>query len=200
MNVVNLFEEFGATGPLVLQLENDVVRPALLLHEGQALPALPPKPASTAKAPPLAPHAPPPDVKPVQVNIMKPTRRAWGSTVGGLFGVGLLFFLGRFAPSDFLQHSTVFVLACFIGWQVIWSVSPSLHTPLMAVTNAISGIIIIGGMLQISAGFDVASILGAVAVLFAAINIAGGFFVTHRMLKMFHRGDAAVAQSKGGHR
>ena len=61
----------------------------------------------------------------------------------------MLFVLGRFAPEDFLKHFTVFILACFVGWQVIWSVTPALHTPLMSVTNAISGIIIIGGMLQI---------------------------------------------------
>ena len=118
---------------------------------------------------------------------MAPTRRAWGTTVGGLLVIGLLFVLGRFAPEDFLKHFTVFILACFVGWQVIWSVSPALHTPLMSVTNAISGIIIIGGMLQIGGQLDLASILGALAVLVAAINIAGGFFVTQRMLKLFRK-------------
>ncbi len=110
-------------------------------------------------------------------------------------GISALFLLGRFAPSDFLQHSTVFILACFVGWQVIWSVSPALHTPLMSVTNAISGIIIVGGMLQIGQGLDLASILGAVAVFLAAINIAGGFLVTQRMLRMFRREGAT-----GGHK
>lgn len=119
---------------------------------------------------------------------MSPTRRAWGTTVGGMLVVLLLFVLGRFAPSDFLQHLTVFVLACFVGWQVIWSVTPALHTPLMSVTNAISGIIIVGGMLQVGSGeLDLAAILGAVAVLVAAVNISGGFLVTQRMLAMFHR-------------
>jgi NAD(P) transhydrogenase subunit alpha len=136
----------------------------------------------------------------VQQQITSPTRRAWGSTVGGLAVIVTLFVLGRFAPGDFLQHSTVFVLACFVGWQVIWSVSPALHTPLMSVTNAISGIIIIGGMLQVGAGFDVASILGALAVLFAAINIAGGFLVTQRMLRMFKREEAPSTPAPGGHR
>ena len=96
--------------------------------------------------------------------------------------------LGRFAPSDFLQHSTVFILACFVGWQVIWSVTPALHTPLMSVTNAISGIILIGGMLQLSGlSASATSILGAVAVLIATINVAGGFLVTNRMLAMFRK-------------
>jgi NAD(P) transhydrogenase subunit alpha len=104
-----------------------------------------------------------------------------------------LFVLGRFGPAgllpdDFLQHLTVFVLACFVGWQVVWSVSPALHTPLMSVTNAISGIIIVGGMLQAGSSTQgIASLLGAIAILVAAINISGGFLVTQRMLAMFRR-------------
>ncbi|MFM7190379.1 MAG: proton-translocating transhydrogenase family protein [Microcystaceae cyanobacterium] len=92
------------------------------------------------------------------------------------------------APSSFLSHFTVFVLACLVGWQVIWNVSPALHTPLMSVTNAISGIIILGGMLQISGPLNSpTTILGAIAILVGTINIAGGFLVTQRMLKMFRR-------------
>jgi NAD(P) transhydrogenase subunit alpha len=80
------------------------------------------------------------------------------------------------------------VLACFIGWQVVWNVTPALHTPLMSVTNAVSGIILVGGMLQISGPIQSpVTILSAVAVLIATINIAGGFLVTQRMLKMFQR-------------
>ena len=108
-----------------------------------------------------------------------------------------LFLLGRFAPADFLRHSTVFVLACFVGWQVIWSVQPSLHTPLMAVTNAISGIIVVGGLLQVGPTLSAASVLGVIAVFFATINITGGFMVTHRMLKMFRR---EVTPAKGAGR
>jgi NAD(P) transhydrogenase subunit alpha len=95
---------------------------------------------------------------------------------------------GAFAPVAFVGHLTVFVLSCFIGWQVVWNVTPALHTPLMSVTNAVSGIILVGGMLQISGpiGSPVV-ILSAVAVLIATINIAGGFLVTQRMLKMFQR-------------
>ena len=99
-----------------------------------------------------------------------------------LLGVGIA------APASFLSHCTVFVLACFVGWQVIWNVKPALHTPLMSVTNAISGIIILGGMLQISgASSSSITILGAIAVLIGTINISGGFLVTQRMLKMFQR-------------
>ncbi len=197
MNLYHLTGELGPAEGFSLPLENDVIRPALVMHRAEALPPLPPKaPSPQAPAAPKPAVAPPPDAKPKQQPIMSQSGRAWTTTLGGLFFVTLLFVLGRFAPSDFLQHSTVFILACFIGWQVIWAVSPSLHTPLMAVTNAISGIIIIGGMLQVSAEVNLATVLGVVAVLFAAINVAGGFYVTNRMLKMFQREGAAPA--KGG--
>jgi len=86
-----------------------------------------------------------------------------------------------------MTHFTVFVLACFIGYQVIWNVSASLHTPLMSVTNAISGIIVIGALVQVSAQDQNISILAGLAILIASINIAGGFLVTRRMLEMFRK-------------
>jgi len=92
------------------------------------------------------------------------------------------------ASSAFLQHFTVFVLACFIGWQVVWNVTHALHTPLMSVTNAISGIIIVGGLLQASGSIEsAATLLGVAAIFFATINISGGFLVTKRMLQMFRK-------------
>jgi NAD(P) transhydrogenase subunit alpha len=92
------------------------------------------------------------------------------------------------APRLFVQHFTVFVLACFVGWQVVWNVSPSLHTPLMSVTNAISGIIVLGGMLHTRVDvMGAAAWLGVGAVLLAMINVAGGFLVTRRMLEMFRK-------------
>ena len=109
----------------------------------------------------------------------------------GLVAAGaaaLLVVVGLFAPPDFVQHFTVFVLACFVGWQVVWNVAPALHTPLMSVTNAISGIIVVGGLLQAATGsLGPAAVLGAVAVLVATINISGGFLVTRRMLAMFRK-------------
>jgi NAD(P) transhydrogenase subunit alpha len=99
-----------------------------------------------------------------------------------------LLAIGAYLPSSFLAHFTVFVLACFVGWQVIWHVKPALHTPLMSVTNAISGIIIIGGMLQISGPLTAPTTrLGAFAILIGTVNIVGGFLVTQRMLKMFQK-------------
>jgi len=196
---MNVFHLLGELGPeaTTLNLENDVIRPSLLVHQGQKLPPPPPK-EPTPQAPKVLP--PPADAKPQQRDLRSPTRRAWGTTIGSFAVMAILFVLGRFAPREFLQHSTVFVLACFVGWQVVWSVTPSLHTPLMAVTNAISGIIIVGGLLQIGASMNLGTILGVTAVLFASINIAGGFLVTHRMLKMFRREEPSKSSSHGGHR
>ncbi|MDH5789118.1 MAG: proton-translocating transhydrogenase family protein, partial [Nitrospinota bacterium] len=90
-------------------------------------------------------------------------------------------------PASFMAHFTVFVLACFVGYMVIWNVSPALHTPLMSVTNAVSSIIVIGAILQIGSGEKLIMWLAGLAVLITAINIAGGFAVTRRMLEMFRK-------------
>ncbi|MBX3263790.1 MAG: Re/Si-specific NAD(P)(+) transhydrogenase subunit alpha [Labilithrix sp.] len=201
-NVVHLLAEIVDGARLHVDLEDEVIRPALVTHAGEVLPRPPPKAAVPPPRPSNRPRVPPaPEAKPAQKDIRSPTRRAWGTTVGGMAVIVALFVAGRFAPSDLLQHSTVFILACFVGWQVIWSVTAALHTPLMSVTNAISGIIIIGGMLQVSSTLDAASVLGALAALFAAINIAGGFLVTERMLRMFRREPASGASAEAkGHR
>ena len=113
---------------------------------------------------------------------------------GGLLVLWVLLKLGMGGQTasegsvEFLQHFTVFVLAVFVGWQLIWSVAPALHTPLMSVTNAISGIIIVGGIIQLHGDpTSPAALLGAAAVLLAMINVAGGFLVTQRMLQMFRK-------------
>nr|WP_279381407.1 proton-translocating transhydrogenase family protein [Candidatus Thiosymbion oneisti] len=105
-------------------------------------------------------------------------------------GVGLLALLGlgSVAPADFLAHFTVFVLACFVGYMVIWNVTPALHTPLMSVTNAISGIIVIGALLQVSNEQSwLVVVLAAISILIATVNVFGGFYVTQRMLHMFRK-------------
>ena len=113
-----------------------------------------------------------------------------GSSLAGIF-LGLaclaLLALGWGSSSEFLDQLTVFTLSCFVGYMVVWNVTPALHTPLMSVTNAISGIIVLGGMLFISSGDQAVMILSGVAVLIATINVAGGFLVTQRMLKMFRK-------------
>jgi len=117
--------------------------------------------------------------------------------MGALVAAALILLIGLKAPPDFIQHFTVFILACFVGYQVVWNVSHALHTPLMSVTNAISGIIIVGGVLQATVGASNLVLgMSVVAILIASINIFGGFLVTQRMLKMF-RADAG--SSKGGH-
>ena len=103
--------------------------------------------------------------------------------IGGL----LLLALGAVAPITFMEHFTVFVLACFLGYQVIWNVTPSLHTPLMSVTNAISGIIVVGALVQISSTNTIVMALAGISILIASINIGGGFLVTRRMLEMFRK-------------
>ena len=98
-----------------------------------------------------------------------------------------MLLIGVYAPASFMQHFIVFALAVFVGFQVIWGVAHSLHTPLMAVTNAISGIIILGALLQLGNSSVLVVILAAVSVLIASINIVGGFMVTRRMLQMFQK-------------
>jgi len=199
-NVVNLLEEMGGAAGFTVDDDNDIVRPMTVVKAGAltwpppaaapapAAPAQPaakapsPAPAPAAKAAPKAKsehrgsHGPP---------VAAPSNRSW--VLIGIAGL-LLYGIGTAAPPSFLTHLTVFVLACFIGYQVIWSVTPALHTPLMSVTNAISGIIIVGGMVQITGGTtSAAEILGLAATFVAMINVAGGFLVTQRMLKMFRR-------------
>ena len=105
------------------------------------------------------------------------------------FGIAaaLFWLIGASAPPAFLGHFTVFVLACFVGYMVVWNVKPALHTPLMSVTNAISGIIVVGAITQLGSDNWVVKIISFVAVLIASINIFGGFTVTHRMLQMFRK-------------
>jgi NAD(P) transhydrogenase subunit alpha len=102
-------------------------------------------------------------------------------------GGGLILLAGLFTPASFMSHFIVFVLACFVGFSVIWNVSHSLHTPLMAITNAISSIIILGALLQIGSGSYLVILLAGLSILMAGINIFGGFMVTRRMLAMFQK-------------
>jgi NAD(P) transhydrogenase subunit alpha len=200
-NLYHLLDEMGGAANFRVDESNDLVRGALILNEGELRwppPKLEPSPqakpaeAAPAESKPAAPKpaaasAPAPRPKKSHGHgggaKKKPTNPLW-LVLGGL----ALIVVGWGGGDEFLDHFTVFILSVFIGWQVIWNVTPALHTPLMSVTNAISGIIIIGGMLQIGGELsDPAVILGALAILVATINVAGGFLVTQRMLKMFHR-------------
>jgi NAD(P) transhydrogenase subunit alpha len=184
--IVALIEELKNEDGVHIDLEDQVVRGAIVLDDGKLM------------YPPPTPPAPPEPGVPTRSAETAPVKAAAAAnghdTSSGasplwlaIAGV-ILLLIGYSAPASTLSHFTVFILACFIGWQVIWNVKPALHTPLMSVTNAISGIILVGGMLQLSGtSFSLTTILGAVAVLIAAINIAGGFLVTNRMLGMFRR-------------
>jgi len=135
---------------------------------------------------------PPPKPQSMSVQVAEPPKvplsHPLRSSAFALSGALLLGLLGSVAPKEFISHLTIFVLACFVGWQVVWNVTPALHTPLMSVTNAISGIILVGGMLQISGPLSSpVTLLSAAAVLLATINVSGGFWVTTRMLRMFQR-------------
>jgi H+-translocating NAD(P) transhydrogenase subunit alpha len=170
---------------LAVDLDNEVVRGAIVLAEGKMmwpppLPPAPPEPGVPTKSTPSAPTA--------VVSSHGSTETSGINPVLLLVAGVLLLLIGYAAPASTLSHFTVFILAVFVGWQVVWNVKPALHTPLMSVTNAISGIILVGGMLQLSgASLNLTTVLGAVATLIAAINIAGGFLVTNRMLGMFRK-------------
>ncbi|MBB3331176.1 NAD(P) transhydrogenase subunit alpha [Halomonas campaniensis] len=175
-------------GAIVHDMEDDVIRGATVTHAGEiTFPPPPPKVKAIAAAKPKPKEkAPTPEEKKAAELA---TFKAQTKRQVTLLGVGgaLMLLLGQIAPASFMQHFIVFVLACFVGFQVIWNVSHSLHTPLMAVTNAISGIIILGAILQIGSGSAVVVILAAISVLIATINIVGGFLVTRRMLAMFQK-------------
>jgi NAD(P) transhydrogenase subunit alpha len=168
-------------------MEDDVIRGATATFEGEiTFPPPPPKIAAIAAKPKEAILEPTPEeIRAAEVGAFrKETQTQVGLLVSGavlLLGVGLV------APASFMQHFIVFVLAVFVGFQVIWNVSHSLHTPLMAVTNAISSIIILGALMQIGSGSFLVILLAALSVFMAGINIFGGFLVTRRMLAMFQK-------------
>ncbi|MBK8464461.1 MAG: Re/Si-specific NAD(P)(+) transhydrogenase subunit alpha [Chloracidobacterium sp.] len=172
-----------------INLEDEVVRGAIVLHEGKMMWPAPIK----EQAPPPEPGVP--TKSSASVAVAKAASTGHGHDEGKginpliLVVIGIVLLgLGFVAPDKTLSHFTVFMLAIFVGFQVVWNVKPALHTPLMSVTNAISGIILVGGMLQlISSELNLTVILGAIAVFIAAINIAGGFLVTNRMLAMFRK-------------
>ncbi|MGB3788887.1 MAG: Re/Si-specific NAD(P)(+) transhydrogenase subunit alpha [Phormidesmis sp.] len=194
-NLCHLLSDMGGSDDYKIDFEDEAVRGALITHAGEV----------TWPAPRLEKLPQPVAVSETPVSTVAPAVEEKSSAVQDLVkwigiaaAASLFLTIGLTAPASFLSHFTVFVLACFVGWQVIWNVSPSLHTPLMSVTNAISGIIIIGGLLQLggsvgssvgssAAGWSATSVLGAIAILVGTINISGGFLVTQRMLKMFRK-------------
>jgi len=169
-------------------MEDDVIRGATVAHKGEVTwPPPPPKVAAIAAAP--AKEKPkeltPEEKRAQEIAAFKAQTKRQVTLLA--IGGALVLSVGLVAPASFMQHFIVFLLAVFVGFQVIWGVSHSLHTPLMAVTNAISSIIILGALMQIGSSSVFITILAALAVFMAAINIFGGFLVTRRMLAMFQK-------------
>jgi H+-translocating NAD(P) transhydrogenase subunit alpha len=194
-NLLRLTEELCKTkdGVINVNMDDDAIRGLTVIKDG----------AITWPAPPLKLAAPPP--KAGTAVALAPKGHGHGAgepmsakSLATVFGVGAVLFLlvGLYAPASFLSHFTVFVLACFIGYMVVWNVTPSLHTPLMSVTNAISSIIAIGALVQVAPPITGgvtdrpnALILGLAvfALALTAVNMFGGFAVTRRMLAMFRK-------------
>ena len=192
-NLCHLLSDMGGSDDYKIDFADEAVRGALITHAGEVTwpapkPEKPPQPAAvkeTSKETSAAVVTPAIEEK-SSVETKSSVVQDLVKWIGITAAASLFLTIGLTAPASFLSHFTVFILACFVGWQVIWNVSPSLHTPLMSVTNAISGIIIIGGLLQLE-GLSATSVLGAIAILVGTINISGGFLVTQRMLKMFRK-------------
>jgi NAD(P) transhydrogenase subunit alpha len=169
-------------GNIIVDMEDEVVRGATVVKDGEV--TWPPPAPKLSAAPPPKPEEKPTELKPEEVK----EKPSWlGPLVTFLVGGLGLLGLGAVAPASFMAHFTVFVLACFVGYMVIWNVKAALHTPLMSVTNAISSIIVIGAILQISSGDNRIMWIAGFATTITAINIVGGFAVTRRMLEMFRR-------------
>jgi NAD(P) transhydrogenase subunit alpha len=209
-NLTHLLADMGGGKSFHVDLDDEVVNGALVMKDGELRwppPARskPPEPRPSARRtpslrPPTAHVSTPPAASvPATASASSPAKHpnghhhhapvgGKGATIALLVACLGIAALSRVAPSAFLSHLTVFVLACFVGWQVVWNVTPALHTPLMSVTNAVSGIILVGGMLAATGPLgSPATILGLVAILLASINVAGGFLVTRRMLAMFRK-------------
>lgn len=181
-NLVNLLKLLckEKDGNIDIDFDDVVLRGVTVVKEGEI----------TWPAPPIQVSAQPqqakPQAAPAEPKVEEPKSPA-KKIAGMAIAVGAFAWVASVAPAAFLSHFTVFVLACIVGYYVVWNVSHSLHTPLMSVTNAISGIIVVGALLQIGQGSGVVTFLSFIAVLIASINIFGGFTVTKRMLEMFRK-------------
>ncbi|HXU60051.1 MAG TPA: Re/Si-specific NAD(P)(+) transhydrogenase subunit alpha [Polyangia bacterium] len=183
--VFNLLKEVTSPeGRVAIKLDDEIQRGVLVLQNGELM-WPPPKPPPPRAGGPTGAHKALDAAKPAHAPHPPPS--SGGARMLGALAAVALGAAAVFGPPSLIQHLTVFLLACVVGWHIIWNVTPALHTPLMSVTNAISGIILIGGMLALFGGGSGALALGGVAILVASINVAGGFLVTQRMLRMFRK-------------
>ncbi len=186
-NIRNFFEDLcpDKNGEIIVDMEDEVIRGATVVHNGEIT-----WPPPQREPPPTPAQKPADQAMPSKTAAAEVVQEKKKFRIGPYaFGLALaaIVAVGLYAPASFLTHFTVFVLAIFVGWHVIWNVTPSLHTPLMSVTNAISGIIIVGALLEIGAVNPYVKALAAVSILIASVNIFGGFLVTQRMLRMFKK-------------
>ncbi|MFV1875464.1 MULTISPECIES: Re/Si-specific NAD(P)(+) transhydrogenase subunit alpha [Nioella] len=175
-------------GQVVHNMEDDVIRGATVTYQGEiTFPPPPPKIQAIAAQPKKEQprELTPAEKREAEVAAFKAQTKSQVTLLA--VGGGLILLAGLYAPASFMQHFIVFVLSVFVGFQVIWGVAHSLHTPLMAVTNAISSIIILGALMQIGSGSWLVILLAGLSVFMAGINIFGGFLVTRRMLAMFQK-------------
>ncbi len=179
-NLVNLSKLLcpNKDGEIVLNFDDVIIRNMTVCHQGEVM--FPPPAIQVSAAPAAATPAP--------VKAEPAPTPAWQKALPAVIAALAILGVGLSAPTAFLNHFVVFILSCVIGYYVVWNVSHSLHTPLMSVTNAISGIIVVGALLQIGQAGALVTALAFVAILLASINIFGGFSVTNRMLKMFRKG------------
>ena len=170
-----------------INMDDDVIRGATVVYNGE-ITFPPPKPKIAAIAKHINENIKLKTPEELTQEKINAERKAGITQVVSLvIGACLTWLIGMYAPADFMQHFIVFILSCFVGFQVIWKVSHALHTPLMAITNAISGIIILGALLQMETANNIVSVLALISIFIATINIVGGFMVTKRMLAMFQR-------------
>lgn len=199
-NLANLVELFGPATDFEIDEEDSVVRGMLVVRDGTSKwppPTIEPSVDQPSAEPEVdEPEQTEDDEDKLEQHRRETERRRNVIKAGAVAVAALMMVLvGAFAPPTFVEDFTIFILACVIGWLVVWNVSPSLHTPLISVTNAISGIIIVGGIVVATTGTGGAVLaLGAVAAGIAAINVFGGFWVTHRMLGMFRSEDELEEQ------
>ncbi len=169
-------------GQINVDMDDEVIRGMTVVKDAKITwPPPPPRLSAVPKVPPASGAESSTHLKGAPKKSTAQTLIALAAVVGLVLGLGVV------APPSFMGHFTVFVLAIFVGWQVVWNVTPALHTPLMSVTNAISGIIVIGALLQMGSDSRIVMFLAALALLVASINVFGGFWVTQRMLRMFRR-------------
>ena len=182
-NLVNLLKLLcpNKDGQINIDFDDEVIRGLTVIRDGSI--TWPPPPVKVSAAP-AAKTEPVAEATTKEADSKNKTK-LWAKPVLMLLGILLFGFISHIAPSSFLEHFTVFMLASIVGYYVIWNVKSALHTPLMSVTNAISGIVVIGGLVQLDSDNNIALTLSAIAITVAVINIVGGFAVTQRMLKMF---------------